>query len=127
MKSLYRPMPLVWWLGNRAYRLFVIRELTSVFIAAYLVLFLILLHQLAVGRAAYEGYLRFLVSPWLLAFHILALAAAIFHSLTWFKLAPTAVVVRFRGNRVPGAAVVTINYLAWIVVSAIVAWLVLRG
>ena len=48
-----------------------------------------------------------------------------FHAVTWFNLAPQAMVVRLRGKRVPGVWIAAANYAAWAVVSALVAWLVL--
>jgi fumarate reductase subunit C len=126
MSPYQRAMAPTWWLSNRAYFLFIVRELTSVFIAAYLVLFLLMLRKLAVGREAYEAYLRFLSTPGMFAFHVLALAAALYHTVTWFNLSPMAMRVRFGEKRVPPAVVVGVNYVAWIVLSlaltAIVLW-----
>jgi fumarate reductase subunit C len=97
-----------------------------VFIAAYVVVVLLLLRNLALGREAYEAYLRWLATPGMVIFQVVALAAALFHSITWFALSPKALVVRFGEKRVPPRVVVGGNYVAWIVVSAIVAWIVLR-
>ena len=66
MSPYRRPMPRTWWLGHRVYFFFMVRELTSVFIAGYLVLFLLMLHRLVAGREAYEAYLRFLARPGML-------------------------------------------------------------
>lgn len=126
MKTYSRPVEFAWWLTSRAYFLFVVRELTSVFIAAYLVFFLILLRRLDAGPDAYAAYLRFLRAPGMILFHVVALAAAVYHSITWFRLAPQALVVRVGGRRVPARAVVWANYALWAAASAFVAWLVLR-
>lgn len=120
-----RTMPATWWLTNRAYFLFMVRELTSVFIAIYLVLLLVLISKVAAGREAYEAYLTFLGTPAVLAFHVLALAAALYHSITWFNLAPKGLVVRVRERRVPDAIIAGSNYVAWIAVSALLWWVVL--
>ena len=125
MSPYRRPVSPTWWLGRRAYFLFIVRELTSVFIAAYLMLFLILLRKLAVGREAYEAYLLFLATPGMLAFHVLALAAALFHAVTWFNLLPNIMVVRFGENRVPAIIVAGVNYVAWAAVSLFIAGIVL--
>lgn len=126
MKTYYRPTEFNWWLTNRTYFFFVVRELTSVLIAAYMVFLLVLLRRLAAGPEAYAAYLRFLGSPGMLLFHLVALAAALYHSITWFRLAPMAITLRVRGRRVPGASVVAANYAAWLAVSLVVAWIVLR-
>ncbi len=125
MSPYRRPVPAAWWLKKGVYFLFIIRELTSVFIAAYLMLFLLLLHNLSIGREAYEAYLRFLAAPGMIAFHIVALAAALYHTFTWFNLVPNIMVVRVGENRVPAIVVAGANFVAWIVVSIVIAWIVL--
>jgi fumarate reductase subunit C len=127
MTPYQRPVRFTWWRGNRAYTLFVLRELTSVFVGAYAVLLLLLVYRLGQGRDAYEAYLRFMSTPWMAAFHVVALAAALYHSVTWFALSPKAMAVRTGGRRVPGRVIVVANYAAWIAASVIVAWIVLRG
>ncbi len=122
-----RPMPATWWLLNRAYFLFMVRELTSVFIAVYLFLLLILLSKLRAGPEAYEGYLRFLAAPGMIVFHVVALAAAIFHTVTWFNILPSVLVVRVGGRRVSGAILAGANYAAWIAISILLSWIVLRA
>lgn len=127
MKPYVRPEPLWWWLQSKAYMLFVLREFTSVFIAAYLVLLLRLVQHVAAGPAAYQTYLRWLASPWVLAFQGVALLAAVYHSVTWLRLTPMTVVVRVRGRRIPAVAIVTANVVAWAALSIILVWLVGRA
>jgi fumarate reductase subunit C len=124
MKALIRPVPVLWWLRSRAYILFVVREFTSVLIAAYLVVFLIFLQRLAAGPSSYESYLRWLAQPAVVAFHLIALAAALYHSVTWLELTPLTVVIRIRDRRVPARTIVAANVAAWIAVSIVVVWLV---
>jgi fumarate reductase subunit C len=50
-----------------------------------------------------------------------------FHAVTWFNLAPQALVVRFGHTHLPGSFISASNYAAWVVVSAIVAWIIMRG
>jgi fumarate reductase subunit C len=47
------------------------------------------------------------------------------HAITWFGLAPRAMVVHVGGSRVPARAVLAGHYAAWFVVSAVIAWLVM--
>ncbi len=127
MRPYRRPIAPTWWLTNRAYFFFMIRELTSVFIAAYLALFLLMLRKLTIGRDAYEAYLRFLATPGMLVFHVLALGFALYHTVTWFNITPKVLVVRFREERVPARIVAGLNFAAWIVISVVIAWIVLRS
>jgi len=127
MKPYIRPMPATWWLKRSPYLLFMIRELTSVFVAAYVVIFLMMIRSLNEGQAAYEACLAELESPLAISFHVVALAFAVFHTVTWFHLTPKAMAVRIGEERVKPALIIAPNYVAWAVLSAMVAWILLRG
>jgi fumarate reductase subunit C len=49
----------------------------------------------------------------------------VLHAVTWFTLAPKAMVVRVHGRRLPARAVTAGHFAAWAVVSAAVLWIVL--
>ena len=51
----------------------------------------------------------------------------VFHAITWFNLAPQAMVVHARGKRIPGLWIAASNYAAWVVASAVVVWVLLEG
>jgi succinate dehydrogenase subunit C len=119
-------MPATWWLNKRNYLLFMLRELTSVFIAAFLILYLVQLARLAQGAEAYAAFLQRLASPGWIVFHILALVAALYHSITWFNLLPQVMVVRRGEERVPPALIAGSNYVAWLAISLVIAWIALR-
>ena len=115
-----------WWLENRAYAGFVLRELTSVFVAFFAVVYLWQLRALVHGPEAYAHVLARLKTPLFLALHGVAFLFVLFHSITWFNLAPTAMVVRLKGKRVPDWVVVGLNYAAWLFLSGAVAFILLR-
>ena len=127
MRPFVRPVPTTWWLKRRVYFLFILRELTSVFIAVFLILFLVLLYQLSLGRAAYETYLDFLATPGMIGFAVVVLIAALYHMVTWFALLPNIVVIRIGEYRVPSKLIVGANYVAWIIVSALIVVIFMRG
>jgi len=122
-----RPVSVWWWLESRSYTGFVLRELTSVFVALFALVLLWQIRALAQGPDAYDRVFTRLRSPLFVAFDALALAFVLFHSITWFNLAPKAMVVRLKGKRVPDLVVAGANYAAWIVLSAAVAAILLRG
>jgi fumarate reductase subunit C len=123
---LYRArVPTFWWLRRRSYLIFVLRELSSVFVAWFVVFLLLLVHAVAQGDAQYRRFLDLSANPWMLALNVVALLFVLFHTITWFNLAPQAMVVRLGGRRVPPASIAAANYLAWALLSALVAWLVL--
>ena len=95
-----------WWLQNRAYTTFVLRELTSVFVALFAVVLLWQLRALTQGPEAYGRFLVRLETPLFLALHVVAFLFVLFHAITWLNLAPKAMVLRVRGRRVPDRIVV---------------------
>lgn len=124
----YRPrMSVFWWLHKASYTWFVLRELTSVFVAYVAVLMIMELRALAAGPGAHGRFLARLASPGFLVLDTVALFFLLFHSITWFNLAPTAMVVRFGEKRVPDRLIAAANYAAWLGLSAAVAWLLIRG
>jgi len=115
-----------WWSQRWAYLKFILRELSSVFVAYFVVLILLQVRALTQGPDAYARFQEWLKAPIFIAANALALLFVLFHALTWFHLAPKAVAVRMRGKRVPDFLIVLPNYIAWLAASAILAWLLLR-
>ena len=123
---LRRPVSTWWWLRKRTYFVFVMRELSSLFVAWY-VLFLLLLVR-AVGRseAAYSDFLDWAASPVIVVINVVGFAFIVLHAVTWFSLTPQALVLQVRGRRVPGWLIIGVQYVGLAVVTAFVWWLVLR-
>jgi fumarate reductase subunit C len=121
-----RRVPLGWWLRRRSYLVFVLRELSSVFVAWSVGFTLVAVYCVAAGDDWYRGFLAWAAQPWLIAVNAVALLFVVFHAVTWFNLAPRALVPRLRGRRVPAVWIAGANYAAWVLVSAAVARLVLR-
>ena len=117
-------MPLLWWARRRSYTMFMLRELSSVFVALFVVELLLLVRAVARGPAAYEGFLDALAHPAMIVVNLVALAFVLLHAVTFANLTPRAMVVRLRGRRVPSRAVLASVYVGWLVVTAFLAWLV---
>lgn len=123
----YRPHVSVWWwLKNRSYTTFVLRELTSVCVAFFALLSLWQLRAVTQGPEAYAHFLARLRTPLLIALNSVAFVGVLFHAVTWFNLAPKAMIIRLQGRRVPDWVVAGINYLACVLLSGAIVWL-LRG
>jgi len=123
----YRPpMSVFWWARRRSYLIFVLRELSSIFTAWSVVFLLLLVHAVSEGGRQYRQFLNLSSNPWMLALNVITLAFLLFHAITWFNLAPQAMVVRIRGNRVPRSVIAGAHYAGWALLSALVAWLILR-
>jgi fumarate reductase subunit C len=120
-------MPVLWWLKNRAYTKFFVREMTSVFVAFFAILYLCQLRALAEGPDAYAQFIARLRTPLWLTMNAVALVLVLFHTITWFNAAPAAVVARVGGKKVPAASIIGSQYVAWVLLSGIIAWIFLRG
>jgi fumarate reductase subunit C len=127
MKPYIRQMPASWWLKRTSYLLFMLRELSSVFVGGYVVIFLMMIRNLSRGPAEYEAFMAMLRSPVAILFHVVALAFALLHTITWFNLTPKAMAVWKGEERLPPAMMIIPNYVGWVVVSGIIAWVVLAG
>ncbi|MUL85663.1 MULTISPECIES: fumarate reductase subunit C [unclassified Mycolicibacterium] len=120
----YRPpIPRWWWAKRRSYRLFMLRELSSVFVAWSVVY--LAGGVWAVGCGRYPDFLDFSARPPVVVANIVTLGFLLLHTITWLGLAPRALVIHLRGRRVPTGAVLAGHYAAWLVVSAVIAWVVL--
>jgi fumarate reductase subunit C len=116
-----------WWLGRWSYLKFILRELSSVFIAWFVILTLVQISALKRGPADYMEFQEWLRSPILVTLNALSLCFVIFHAVTWFNLAPKAMAIRMGGKRVSSLLIAAPNYVAWLAISAAIAWLLLRG
>jgi fumarate reductase subunit C len=122
---LYKPkVRLLWWLSRRSYTLFVLRELSSVFVAWSVLYLLLLVRAVGRGPAEYQRFLDWSTSPWLVALNVVSLAFVLYHAVTFVNLTPQAMVVRLRGRRVPPRLLAGSIYLTWLLVSVFLAWLV---
>jgi len=123
----YRPhVSVYWWLGEWRYLRFILRELSSVFVAAFVIVTLLGLRALRNGPEAYARFQHRLQTPTAIALSTISLFFVLFHTITWFNLAPRAMAVRWRGKRLPDIAIAAPNYALWLIVSVALGWLVLR-
>ena len=120
-------MSTYWWLGKWPYLKFILRELSSIFVAWVVIETLLLIKALSGGLLEYSEFEQFLQNPLVVALNVISLLFVVFHTITWFNLAPKAMAVRMGGKRIPDVLIAGPNYVAWVLVSAAVAWLVLRG
>jgi fumarate reductase subunit C len=121
-----RPVSTWWWLRKRSYFVFVMRELSSIFIAWLVVYLLLLVAAVGRGRTAYENFLDFAANPVVVVLNVVAFAFVVLHTVTWFSLTPKAMDARVGGRPVPPAAVIASQYVGLAVVSGFVIWLVTR-
>jgi fumarate reductase subunit C len=126
-KSYHPRVSTYWWLARWPYLKFILRELSSVFVAWVVVVTLLQIRALTLGPAEYAEFQQWLRSPLLLALNTVSFLFVMFHAVTWFNLAGKAMAIRVGGKRLPGAAIAAPNYIGWVVISAAIAWILLRG
>ena len=122
-KEYVRPMPATWWLHNYHLVLFMIRELTSLFVAGYAVFLLVLLYLRFTDQE--PRFNEVLTSPVSIILQLIALVFVVFHSVTWFNLTPKAVILWRGEEKVSPALIAGAHYALWAVVSLIVLYLIL--
>ncbi len=120
----YRPrLPATWWLRNWKYFLFMLREVSSVFIAVLVVIYMVGIYRFTQGRNSYEAYLDTLQTPLSGTLFVVIFLFSLYHSFTWFQSAGKVMVVRLGGRTVPSLLVLLANCLAWALVSGAIFYL----
>ena len=107
-----------WWLRQPRYIRYMMREVSAVLIGAYVLLLIVGLLRLSQGEAEYE---RFLDGAWGnlgVAFSIVAMLFALYHTYSWFQVTPKAMPLSLAGKRVSGLAIVAAHWVGFAVVSA---------
>ena len=123
----YRKRVSSWWWAQqwRSFK-FILRELSSVAVGYVGAMLLWLLWALSQGPESYATFQAWLKTPLVIVMSVIALLFVLYHSITWFNLAPKAMPVRVGGKRLPEWMVAAPNYVVWFIASAVVIWL-LRG
>ena len=122
-----RRVPTYWWLERWPYTKFVLREISSVFVAFFVVTTLLQLRALSRGPQAFADFQNWLKNPYVLALNVVSFFFVLFHTVTWLNLAARAMPVRVGGKKVPELLISATNYAAWAIISGVLAWFLLRG
>ncbi len=120
-------MPIFWWVRRWIHARFILRELTSMFVAGYALVYLLQIRALGAGPEAYDRFLQMLQSPLSIALHGISLIFVLYHSITWFNLAPRALSLRLGSVRVPDWVISGSSFVGWIGLSAALIWMTTRG
>jgi fumarate reductase subunit C len=114
-----------WWASRGSYFVFILRELSSLFVAWAILYLLLLVRAVGNDDAAYRQFLSWAAHPAVAALNVVTFLFIVFHAITWFNVAPQAMVVKVAGRRVPGILIAGSNYAACAVATAVIAWLLL--
>ena len=122
-KPYVREMTYRWIFRHPRYLRYMTREFSCLFIGAWTLMMVWGLKQLAEGRASWEAFLEMLRSPWSIAFQCLALGFSLYHTVTWFNLAPKALPLQIGEEFVPEAVIAGAHFVAWAGLTVAVLYL----
>ncbi|NOR20771.1 MAG: hypothetical protein GQ538_11865 [Xanthomonadales bacterium] len=121
-----RPMSkTTWYMRNGRYKIYMLREMTSLLVGFYTFLTIYALAALSSdSEQVWNGFLATQQNTAMLMFHGFALLYFLFYqTFPWFKLAPKAMPIQVGEKFLPAVYIVVGHYLAWIMASAIIFWL----
>lgn len=121
-KTYKRKMPIFWWTQRTSHLIFIARELTSMAVAYLAILLLFLIRAISSGEEAYFEFIDLLKSPLMIVLSLFVFGGLLFHSISWFNLAPKAIVIKVGKTRIPGFIIALSNYIGWLIISIVIVW-----
>jgi len=111
---------------NKRYKVYMLREMTSLLVGFYTFLTIWALAALSANSpAAWNDFIASQQNPGMVVVHGLALLYFLFfQTFPWFRLAPKAMPVQVGEKKLPGSYIVIGHYVAWLLISAFIFWLV---
>ena len=122
-KPYVRAITSAWIFRHPRYLRYMVREFSCLFIGGWTLLMVWGLKQLAAGPVAWAAFLEILKSPASIAFHVLALAFAVYHSITWFNLTPKALPLQRGEEFIPDIVISGAHFAVWAALSLAVLYL----
>ena len=120
----HRPPPeATWWLHNRRYLFYMVREFTAIPIAAWVIVFMVEVARLQSGRAGYQP----LSGPIWIAFSAVCLVFALWHSFTFLSLAGRIIRVPKREGYLHPRLIVGAMFSLLVVASIVIGSLLVMG
>jgi fumarate reductase subunit C len=121
-------LPWDWWRVNERYTVYMLRELSSVFVALWSAIFMVQLGKLRGGREEYERFVMAQRRPGWMLFHAVSLAFSLLHAVTWLQLAGLILrVPRFGGRKIEAGTITAAAFGGWAFVSAAISLILLLG
>ncbi|MFD1804649.1 fumarate reductase subunit FrdC [Mixta tenebrionis] len=121
------PVTAGWWRQLPFYRFYMLREGTAIPALWFSLELIFALYALKHGAEQWASFVAFLQNPLVLVLNLIALAAALLHSKTWFELAPKAAIVMVKGEKLQPRPVIIALWIVTLLVSIAVLWLALNA
>ena len=114
----YKPqMPRGWWLRQRHYFLYIVREFTAVPLALWLLWLLFEIQRASTGPKGYYPP----SSPAFVVFSVIVLGFALYHSYTFLSLAGVIINIKLMDKPIPSRVIVLAQFAMWFADSVVVA------
>ena len=113
----HRPVTADWWRKTNFYRFYMLREGTALPALLFSIELIFGLYALKRGPESWAVFVGFLQHPILLLLNLIALAAALLHSKTWFELAPKASIIIIGDKKLPSGPIVKGLWVAMVLIS----------
>ncbi|ROP60136.1 fumarate reductase subunit C [Enterobacter sp. BIGb0383] len=124
-KAYVRPVPSNWWQQLPFYRFYMLREGTAVPAVWFSILLISGLFALKHGPESWASFVGFLQNPIVVVLNIIALAAALLHTKTWFELAPKAANIIIKGEKMGPGPVIRALWVVTAIVTAVILFVAL--
>ncbi|WES67998.1 fumarate reductase subunit FrdC [Superficieibacter sp. HKU1] len=119
-KAYVRPMPTNWWKSLPFYRFYMLREGTAIMAVWFSIELIYGLFALKHGPEHWAEFVSFLQNPVIIILNVIALAAALLHTKTWFELAPKAANIIVKDEKLGPAPVIAGLWVVTIIVTVVI-------
>ncbi|OTA17436.1 fumarate reductase subunit C [Xenorhabdus vietnamensis] len=119
-KPYVRGMEDNWWQKLGVYRFYMLREGTSVPTVWFSLLVLYGVFALKDGPESWAGFVSFLQHPAVLLINIITLLATLLHTKTWFELAPKALNIIVKNEKIPPGPIIKLLWATTIIATVVI-------
>lgn len=119
-KPYVREMTPTWWNKLGFYRFYMLREGTAVVQLWFSLLVMYGVYCLKGGPSDWAGYVHLLQNPVVVLINILTLAGTLLHTVTWFQLAPKAVNIVIKDEKMGPEPIVRLLWIVTLIVNAVI-------
>jgi fumarate reductase subunit C len=127
-KDYHPPFPLTWWLRDRTYFIFMMRELSCVFVLGFAVWLLTGVMALSRGASEWDAWVACATGSLCVGItSIVALCFVLLHAVTWFRAGAVVSPIKLGEFQVPTPLFVLANLGVVVIVAAIIGYFSLGG
>ncbi|MCW7406479.1 fumarate reductase subunit FrdC [Escherichia coli] len=124
-KPYVRSMTSTWWKKLPFYRFYMLREGTAVPAVWFSIELIFGLFALKNGPEAWAGFVDFLQNPVIVIINLITLAAALLHTKTWFELAPKAVNIIVKDEKMGPEPIIKSLWAVTVVATIVILFVAL--